>query len=143
MDEITLEEGVALALTALWSDRLTLLAGAGLSMDPPSCLPAAANLAARAKQKYDATYGTTRDPLPPGIEDQAEFFFERGELDTVYFGSLIDLNAFAGQPNDGHTAVADLLLARGIQIAVTTNVDSLIRVDPFRYTVMTLGLSLS
>jgi hypothetical protein len=37
-----------------------------------------------------------------------------------------DPNAFAGQPNPGHYAIADLLLVRGIQTAVTTNVDSLI-----------------
>jgi len=108
------------------NDRLALLAGAGLSMAPPSCLPSAAAVAAAAKQKYDATYGATRDPLPGGVEEQAEFFFQRGELTTVYFRSLVDQNAFAGIPNRGHYAVADLLLVRGIQTAVTTNIDALI-----------------
>jgi hypothetical protein len=40
--------------------------------------------------------------------------------------NLIDRNAFAGRPNGGHYAVADLLLVRGIQTAVTTNIDTLI-----------------
>jgi hypothetical protein len=126
MQEISFEEGVALALDALLNDRLALLCGAGLSMAPPSLLPAAAALAAAAKQKYDAKYGTTRDPLPANIEDQAEYFFRRQELATVYFRTLIDLHAFAGPPNPGHYAISDLLLVRGIQTAVTTNVDFLI-----------------
>ena len=55
---------------------------------------AKAAIATAAKQRYDATYGATRVPLPEGIEEQAEFFFQRGELATVYFAKLIDQNAF-------------------------------------------------
>ena len=126
MKQVSFDEGVADALDSLLSDRLAILLGAGLSMAPPSNLPSAAAIAAAAKQKYDATYGVTRAPLPAGVEDQAEFFFQRGELGTVYFRSLVDQNAFAGQPNAGHYASADLLLVRGVQTAVTTNVDALI-----------------
>ncbi len=126
MQEITFEEGLASALDSLLNDRLALLCGAGLSMAPPSSLPSAAVLAKAAKDKYDAKYGMTRDPLPEDVEDQAEYFFLRGDLPTVYLRSLIDLNAFAGPPNPGHYAVADLLLVRGIQAGVTTNVDVLI-----------------
>ncbi|MBI1283801.1 MAG: hypothetical protein GC183_05640 [Thiobacillus sp.] len=126
MQEISFNDGVAAVLDSLLSDRLVLLAGAGLSMASPSSLPSAATLAASAKQKYGAMYGATRPPLPAGIEDQAEFFFQRGELGTVYLRKLIDQHAFAGQPNDGHFAVADLLLVRAIQTAITTNVDTLI-----------------
>jgi hypothetical protein len=64
--------------------------------------------------------------LPSGIEEQAEFFFHRGQLETFYLRTLIDHHAFAGPPNPGHTAVADLLLVRAIQTAVSTNVDTLI-----------------
>jgi len=126
MIQISFDEGVSSALDSLLSDRLALLAGAGMSMAPPSNLPSAAAIAASAKQKYDGTYGATRPPLPIGVEDQAEFFFRRGELGKVYFRTLVDQNAFAGQPNAGHYASADLLLVRGIQTAVTTNVDTLI-----------------
>jgi hypothetical protein len=126
MQEIDFRAGVSMALDSLLNSRLALLCGAGLSMASPSSLPSAAALAAKAKQKYDGLYGVTRDPLPVDVEDQAEFFFRRGELATVYFRSLIDPNAFSGQPNPGHHAIADLLLVGGIQTAVTTNVDSLI-----------------
>lgn len=126
MREIDLGEGIAAALDALHAGRLALLCGAGLSIAAPSNLPGAAQLASQAKQKYDALYGESRPPLPPGIEEQAEFFFQRGELGTFYLRTLVDRHAFAGPPNPGHTAVADLLSVRAIQTAVSTNVDTLI-----------------
>jgi hypothetical protein len=128
LDEISLDEGIEIALSALHADRLAILCGAGLSMASPSNLPNAAQLAAQAKRKYDAQYGPTRLPLPIGIEEQAEFFFQRGELGTVYLRTLIDTHAFAGHPNAGHTAVADLLLVRAFQVGVSTNVDILIEI---------------
>jgi hypothetical protein len=126
LDEIDLVQGIEIALDALHGERLAILCGAGLSMASPSNLPKAEQLAASAKAKYDALHGTTRLPLPTAIEDQAEFFFQRDELGTVYLRTLIDPHAFAGPPNAGHSAVADLLLSRGIQTAVSTNVDALI-----------------
>lgn len=126
MQVTSVDEGVALALTSLLNDRLALLAGAGLSMAPPSSLPSAAALALSAKQRYDATYGFAAPQIPIGIDDQAEYFFQRQELATVYFHTLIDPHAFAGRPNPGHVAVADLLLVHALQTAVTTNVDTLI-----------------
>lgn len=126
MEEISFDDGVGTVLDSLLSDRLALLAGAGLSMAPPSSLPSAATLAASAKKEYDALYGAVRAPLPVGVEDQAEFFFQRGELETVYCRRLINQHAFAGHPNPGHYATADLLLVRAIQTAITTNVDTLI-----------------
>lgn len=128
MQEVTLQVGVEKALDALFSDRLTLLCGAGLSMAQPSSLPSAAALAWKAKQKYDATYGAERDPLPDSIDDQAQFFFERNELATVYLRTYIDHDAFAASPNAGHFATADLLLTRSIATALSTNVDTLIEV---------------
>lgn len=126
MQLTSVDEGIGLALTSLLGERLVLLAGAGLSMAPPSSLPSAAALALRAKQKYESVYGAAAPPIPAGIDDQAEYFFTRHELATVYFHTLIDPHAFAGHPNDGHAAVADLLLVRALQATVTTNVDILI-----------------
>ena len=125
MQLTSVEDGISLFLTSLVNDRLVLLAGAGLSMAPPSSLPCAAALAQKAKRKYESIYGF-EVPIPSGIDDQAEYFFQRHELATVYFRTLIDPHAFAGQPNPGHAAVADLLLVRALQAGVTTNVDTLI-----------------
>jgi|TARA_B100000378_G_C18056016_1_gene414420 hypothetical protein len=108
------------------SRRLAILCGAGLSMSAPSSLPSAWTLANRAKQKYDAQYGHSRAPLSEDIENQAEFFFGREELQTVYLRSLVDPNAFAGKPNHGHEAIADLTLASCLAALTSTNVDTLI-----------------
>lgn len=82
-----------------------------------------------AKRRYDAKYGVTRAPLAENIDDQAEFFFQRGELDTVFLRTFIDPDTFVSPPNAGHAAIADLLLIRAIDTAVSTNVDSLIEVS--------------
>src|SRR3546814_7383362 len=84
MQQIDFDTGVQVALDSLLAERLALLAGAGLSMAPPSSLPSAATIAAEAKRKYDAIHGIGRAPLSPDIEQQAEFFFQRGELASVY-----------------------------------------------------------
>lgn len=126
MDEISFDAGVGEALNSLLVGRLALLAGAGLSMAPPSSLPSAATIAALAKRKYEALFGATRPELAEHIEDQAEFFFNRGELDTVFFRTLVHPSAFAAEPNQGHYAAADLLLIQAIHPAITTNVDILI-----------------
>ena len=95
-------------------------------MAEPSSIPSAAKLAERAKEKYDGTYGAARAPLPVTIDEQAQFFFERGELLTVYLRTYVDQDAFSAQPNSGHLSVADLMLIQGISTTVSTNVDALI-----------------
>lgn len=126
MEQIDFALGIESALDSLLAERLTLLAGAGLSMAAPSSLPSAYSIALEAKRRYDAVHGAGRPPLPLAIEEQAEFFFQRNELASVYFRTLIDQNIFAAPPNEGHLAVADLLLVQGIETAVTTNVDVLV-----------------
>ena len=126
MNVTSLDSGIDNILDALLADRLALLCGAGLSMAPPSSIPSAAELAARAKQIYDSIHGTERPPLSPSIEAQTQYFFDRNELATVYLRTYIDQNAFAAPPNPGHVAVADLMLIRGITTTVSTNVDTLI-----------------
>ena len=126
MDEISLQDGIDRSLDSLLNERLALLCGAGLSMAAPSSIPSAAQLAERAKAKYDATYGADRAPLPEAIEDQAQFFFEKGELETVYLRTYIDQDAFSARPNSGHMSIADLMLIQGILTTVSTNVDTLV-----------------
>jgi len=93
MDEINLQAGVAKALDALFADRLALLCGAGLSMAAPSSLPSAAALAWKAKQKYDATYGPDRDPLPELIDHLArEVADSDPRFEPVQPGELPDIS---------------------------------------------------
>ncbi len=126
MNELEFDAGVEKMLESLLAGRLVLLAGAGLSMAPPSNLPSAWTIAQEAKRRYDRTHGMTRAPLSENVEEQAEYFFARGELDAVYFRTLIDAHAFAGNPNEGHIAIADLMFTGAIKSTVTTNVDVLI-----------------
>lgn len=126
MTPINIGGAVGAALQNLLNGRLALLAGAGLSMAPPSRLPSAWTLAQKAKAKYDARYAGVFPPLAEPIEDQAEFFFQKGELGSVYLTEYVDHSAFAGAPNPGHFAVADLLLAGAFRMAITTNVDQLV-----------------
>lgn len=126
MDEISFRDGIDQVLDSLLSERLALLCGAGLSMAAPSLIPSAAKLAEKAKEKYDATYGIDRAPLSESIDEQAQFFFERGELETVYLRTYVDADAFSAHPNSGHVSIADLMLTQGISTTVSTNVDTLI-----------------
>ena len=129
MNQISIADGIQRAIDALIAERLALLCGAGLSMAQPSSIPSAAQLAASAKQQYDAQFGPEREPLPESINDQAQLFFARNELYTIYLRYLVDSHAFSSQPNLGHYAIADLLLVRGISTAVSTNVDLLIEIS--------------
>src|SRR3546814_14969257 len=67
MQQIDFDTGVQVALDSLLAERLALLAGAGLSMAPPSSLPSAATIAAEATRKFDALHGQGRARLAPGI----------------------------------------------------------------------------
>ncbi len=122
--EVSLDVGIEATLDSLLADRLSLLVGAGLSMAPPSCLPSTAALAQSAKQTYEARFGAA--PFGSDIAEQADYFFNRHELVTVYLRTLVDKDAFAGEPNAGHAAVADLILVNALKTAVTTNVDTMI-----------------
>ena len=126
MHPTSFANGIEATFDSLISGRLAILAGAGLSMASPSNLPSAARIALLAKQKYESIYGTSRAALPDGISEQADFFFSRGELSTVYFAVLVDPNSFAAPPNPGHAAIADLQLVQLVDLSITTNIDTLI-----------------
>lgn len=126
MDQLDFAAGVELAFDAIVQDRLAFICGAGLSMAGPSNIPSAWTVASSAKREYDAIYGMANDPLSEDIEEQAEFFHEKGQLATTYLTKLIDNDTFSAPPNNGHLAVADFLLTKAAQIAVSTNVDALI-----------------
>lgn len=123
---MSLEEATDFALTSLLARRLAFLAGAGLSMPPPSNLPRAADLAETAQQRYAADFGISREPLPNSLEDQADFFLVQGQLGSIFLTRYIDSHVFSAPHNPGHTALADLLLSGAVDVTVTTNVDTMI-----------------
>ena len=95
-------------------------------MAPPSSLPSAAETAAFCASEYERRVA----PLPAGvgedIEELARYFRGQGELETLFIGRLVPWARFAGSPNPGHAAVADLLACQVVGAAVTTNFDVLV-----------------
>lgn len=124
LESVALDEAIDLAFHSLIADRLAFLCGAGLSMAHPSSLPSAAALAADIQARYNAK--VPGNPLTANIEEQAEYFWNRGELATVFIRSLIDQHIFSGRPNAAHFAVADFLLTNAADFAVSANVDGMI-----------------
>lgn len=122
-----LEQVLEMLLGVIEARRLVLFAGAGLSMPQPSGLPPAWRLAREAARRHEAnTEVALPDALLDDIEAQARYFDANSQLESYFLPKLIDWTGFAGQPNAGHFAVADLLLSHAAVFGVTTNVDVLI-----------------
>jgi hypothetical protein len=60
------------------------------------------------------------------IDQLAGHFHASGQFESVFIGSLIPWNDLVGDPNKGHTALADFLISRGIVAALSANVDTLV-----------------
>jgi hypothetical protein len=115
----------ALLLGSIEARRLVAICGAGLSMAPPSSLPSAANLARQCASKYEALTGSPVDePTRSDLEAFARLLHGRNQLRPLLIGQYVGWEDFRARPNEGHCAVADLLLCRGIYAAVSTNYDT-------------------
>ena len=114
-------------LESIESDRLVVLCGAGLSMARPSELPAAWQLAETCHDKYSLAVDSSFDPaIRHDLEAIAEYFHQSGSLVTYFIRKLLPWNEFSRPANDGHKALADLLVCRAIFAALSTNYDDLI-----------------
>jgi hypothetical protein len=114
-------------LASIEARRLVIFTGAGLSMSEPTLLPSARELAREAARRHAAKTGEILDEsVREDIEAQARLFHASKQLQTYFLPHLIDWTGFAGEPNAGHYAVADLLLSHALAINVTTNVDVLV-----------------
>jgi hypothetical protein len=93
-------------------------------MPSPSDLPSAVKVS---QICYDARMHFERlDPsLRDNIENLAGHFHANGNFNSVFI-HLVPWNDFAGTPNRGHAAVADLLISRGAHAALSANVDLMI-----------------
>lgn len=113
-------------LGSIAGNRLTLLVGAGLSMSAPSNLPPARVVA---QVCYDAFVARV-DELPPEIRDDleavAEAIAQKVDFRNVFIRAIVPWDKLVGPPNDGHFAIADLLLSGGAQACLSANYDNLI-----------------
>lgn len=110
-------------LGAIETDSLVFLCGAGLSIPSPSDLPSAVRVS---QMCFDARRPV--EPLDPSLRDDvnrlAGLFHARGDFAT--FIRLVPWNELVGTPNNGHAAIADLLVSRGAHAALSSNFDPMI-----------------
>ncbi|MFZ0928496.1 MAG: hypothetical protein WAN11_07840 [Syntrophobacteraceae bacterium] len=95
-----------------------------MSIPPPSDLPPAVRVS---QICYDDWVHT--EPLDPAMRDDidrlAGHFYGRGDFEKVFI-RLVPWNDLVGRPNNGHAAIADLLICRGAHAALSANFDPLI-----------------
>ena len=114
-------------LGSIEADRLVILAGAGLSMAPPSHVPGATDLAGAAAARF---HEITLSDVPAGSERDlallANFFLANHNLVSLFLNRLVEWKTFHRDHNKGHLAIADFLWCHAINWAITTNVDELV-----------------
>lgn len=110
-------------LMSIYSDRLVLICGAGLSMARPSHVPSAAQLASDCSDKYEAKGLVLPVGLRNDLEKLADYFFEQGMLSDLI--RLVEWYPFRHSYNSGHETIADFLACRAFEFGVTTNYDFL------------------
>ena len=93
-------------------------------MSAPSNLPSAAWVSRRC---FDARcpIETLNPSLREHVDQLAAFFHQRGDLETTFI-PLVPWNELVGPPNQGHAAVADLLISRAANAALSANFDPII-----------------
>jgi len=111
-------------LSAIETDSLVFLCGAGLSMPSPSDLPSAAQVSQTCYDKWLPI--EVLDPaLRNDVDRLAGHFYARGDFERTFI-QLVPWDDLVGPPNRGHAAVADLLISRGARAALSANFDSMI-----------------
>lgn len=60
------------------------------------------------------------------IDLLAGHFYQQGTFVNVFISTLVPWNELVGEPNEGHAAIADLLIIRAIAAALSANFDPLI-----------------
>jgi len=111
-------------LSAIETDSLVFLCGAGLSMPSPSDLPSAAKVSQICYDKWLPTEALN-PALREDLDQLAGHFHQRGDFEKIFI-RLVPWNDLVGPPNNGHAAVADLLISRGAHAALSANFDSMI-----------------
>lgn len=113
-------------VNSLLARNLVLVCGAGLSRAVPSNIPSAAGLAEECYDRYIRSGGYLDPAIRSDLEQQARHFFQLGQLDLVFIREVVDWGRFTVPPNAGHTAIADFLCCKAVELAISTNYDELI-----------------
>ena len=114
-------------LLSINSERLVIIAGAGLSMAPPSKLPSALHIAEEVDEKYrEITGQQLRDDIQNDLGKIADYFLDTDRFVSDFINQLVPWQLFSGDNNKGHDAIADFLGCRILKFALTTNFDFLI-----------------
>ena len=125
-------------LGSIEANRLVLLCGAGLSIPAPSRLMSAVQVSRACYDKYEPV-----SPLPAAMRDDidqlAGHFYETGEFESVFIGTLVPWDDLAGESNPGHAAVADFLISGAAVAALSANFDLLIEQWAYRRRVAMRG----
>jgi hypothetical protein len=120
------EEAIEKLLAAIIQQQLVVFCGAGISMAPPSCLPAAAKLT----EQCVAAYNLLGLPVIPlafrtDLETLTGYLFARGHQD-LFVKRIVNWGPFRRNPNASHRAIADLLSTSALRFGLTTNFDDLV-----------------
>lgn len=125
-------------LGSIEANHLVVLCGAGLSIPLPSNLMSAVSVAQACYEKWRPT-----ETLPPALRDDidqlAGHFHAHGQFKSVFIRALVPWNELVGEPNIGHAAIADLLISRAANAALSANFDPLIEQWSERHKIAMLG----
>lgn len=115
-------------LVSITSNRLVIVAGAGLSMAPPTNSPSANALLARCIKLYEYfTSSKLPSTATSSLESLAEHFLANGTFGTLFIDKMLrTIREFYETPNTGHYAVSDFLGSAVVQLCLSTNLDVLI-----------------
>ncbi|RJG40827.1 SIR2 family protein [Mesorhizobium sp. DCY119] len=111
-------------LGAIETDTLVFLCGAGLSMPSPSYLPSAARVAEICYDKWLPNENLDT-ALKYDVDALAGHFHARGDFASVFI-PLVPWNDLAGEFNQGHVAISDMLVSRAAHGALSANFDTMI-----------------
>jgi len=112
-------------LGSIEANHLILLCGAGLSMPAPSNLMSAVRVAEICYDKWRATE-VLPAALRSDIDGLAGHFYGTGQFKSVFISALVPWDELVGEPNVGHAAISDFLIARAASAALSANFDPLI-----------------
>jgi len=111
-------------LGSIEANRLMILCGAGLSIPSPSNLFPASKIAEICYDKW-RPIEVLPQPLRNDLDALAGHFHQAGHFKDRFLG-LVPWADLLGEPNLGHAAVSDLLVARAAHSTLSANFDPLI-----------------